>query len=147
MIDLVAERFHLQQPKPPCDQIIPATFCSQSATSRRPPCNHPATSLRPPEILVARRSPTGCKLCVTEALPTVMAAPFTMFSLNHFFCQGALTIILNHTSHQTTTWMISITIDVDNYWGYIYITDCQNNRRNPYYAQSHSVSTSSFHTG
>ena len=62
---LVAERFHLQQPKPPCDQIVPATLCNRSATSRRPPCNHPATSLRPPEILVARRSPTGCKLCVT----------------------------------------------------------------------------------
>ena len=34
----------------------------------RPPCNHPTTCLRPPEILVARRSPTGCKLCVTGAL-------------------------------------------------------------------------------
>ena len=67
-IDLVAERFHLQQPKPPCDQIVPATVSNRSATSRRPPCNHPATSLRPPEILVARRSPTGCKLCVTGAL-------------------------------------------------------------------------------
>ena len=65
-IDLVAERFHLQQPKPPCDQIVPATFCNRSVTSRRPPCNHPATSLRPPEILVARRSPTGCKLCVNK---------------------------------------------------------------------------------
>ena len=63
-IDLVAERFHLQQLKPPCDQIVPATFCNRSATSRRPPCNHPATSLRPPEILVARRSSTGCQLCV-----------------------------------------------------------------------------------
>ena len=61
-IDLVAERFHLQQPKPTCDQIVPATFCNRSATSRRPPCNRPATSLRPPEILVARRSLTGCKL-------------------------------------------------------------------------------------
>ena len=67
-IDLVAERFYLQQPKPPCDQIVPATICNRSATSRWPPCNHPATSLRPPEILVARRSPTGCKLCVTGAL-------------------------------------------------------------------------------
>ena len=38
-----------------------------SATGRRP-CNHPATSLRPPKIVVARRSPTGCKLCVTGAL-------------------------------------------------------------------------------
>ena len=66
-IDLVAERFHLKQPKPPCDQIVPATFCNRSATSRRPSCNLPATSLRPPEILVARRSPTGCKLCVTGA--------------------------------------------------------------------------------
>ena len=64
----VTERFHLQQPKPPCDQIVPATVCNRSATSRRPPCNHPATSLQPPEILVARRSPTGCKLCVTGAL-------------------------------------------------------------------------------
>ena len=43
-IDLVAERFHLQQPKPPCDQIVPATFCNRSATSRRLPCNHPATT-------------------------------------------------------------------------------------------------------
>ena len=67
-IDLVAERFHLQQPKPPCDQIVPATFCNRSTTSHRPPCNHPATSLRPTEILVARRSLTGCKLCVTRAL-------------------------------------------------------------------------------
>ena len=67
-IDLVAERFHLQQPKPPCDQIVPAIFCNRSATSRRPPCNHPAISLRPPQILVPRRSPTGCKVCVTGAL-------------------------------------------------------------------------------
>ena len=66
-IDLVAERFHLQHPKPHCDQIIPATFCNQPSTGRWPPCNHPATSLQPPEILVARRSPTGCKLCVTGA--------------------------------------------------------------------------------
>ena len=71
-INLVAERFHLQQPKPPCDQIVPATFCNRLATSRRPPCNHPATSLRPPEILVARRSPTGCKLCVTGALAVII---------------------------------------------------------------------------
>ena len=61
------ERFYLQQPKAPCDQFVPATFCNRSATSRRLPCNHPATSLRPPEILVARRSPTGWKLCVTGA--------------------------------------------------------------------------------
>ena len=67
-INLVAERlFHLQQPKPPCDQIVPATFCNRLPTSRRPPCNRPATSLRPSEILVARKSPTGCKLCVTGA--------------------------------------------------------------------------------
>ena len=66
-IDLVAERFHLQQQKPPCDQIVPATFCIRSATSRRPPCNLPATSLRPPEILVTRRLPTVCKVCVTGA--------------------------------------------------------------------------------
>ena len=67
-IDLVAERFHLQQPNPPCDQIVPASFCNRSANSRRPPCYRHATSLQPPEILVARRSPTGCKLCVTGAL-------------------------------------------------------------------------------
>ena len=67
-IDLVAERFHLQQPKPPCYQIVPATFCNRSATSRRPPCNRPTTSLRPPEILVARRLPTGCKLYVWPGL-------------------------------------------------------------------------------
>ena len=42
-IDLVAERIHLQQAKPPCDP--------------------PATSLRPLEIMLSRRSPTGCKLC------------------------------------------------------------------------------------
>ena len=72
-IDLVAERFYLQQPKPPCDQIVPATICNRSPTSRRPPCNHPATSLRPPEIFVARRSPTGCKLCVTGALLAIFA--------------------------------------------------------------------------
>ena len=67
-IDLVAERFHLQQPKLPCDHIVPANVCNRSATNRRPPCNRPATSLRQLEILVARRSPTGCKLCVTGAL-------------------------------------------------------------------------------
>ena len=66
-IDLVAERFHFQQTKPPCDQIVPATFCNRSPTSRPPPCNHPANFLRPLEILVASRSPTGCKLCVTGA--------------------------------------------------------------------------------
>ena len=65
-IDLVAEGFYLQQPKPPCDQIVPATVCNRPA-SRRPHCNRPATSLRPPEILVARRSLTGCKLYVTGA--------------------------------------------------------------------------------
>ena len=43
-IDLVTERFHLQQPKPPCDQIVPATFCKRSVTSLRPPCNRPATT-------------------------------------------------------------------------------------------------------
>ena len=49
------------RPNRPYD--IPAT----RATCRRPPCDPPATSLRPPEIMVARRSPTGCKLCVTGA--------------------------------------------------------------------------------
>ena len=67
-IDMVAERFHLQPPEPPCDQIVPTTFCNWLTTSRRTPSNRPATSLRPPEILVTRRSPTGCKLCVTAAL-------------------------------------------------------------------------------
>ena len=46
-IDLVAERFHLQQLKPPCDQFVPATFCKQSATSPtslQPLCNLPATT-------------------------------------------------------------------------------------------------------
>ena len=43
-IDLVAARFHLQQPKPPCDQIVPATVCDQSPTSLQPPCNLPATT-------------------------------------------------------------------------------------------------------
>ena len=66
-IDLDAERFYLQQSKPPCDQIVPAIFCNRSPTSHWPHCNHPATSLWPPVILVARRSPTGCKLCVTRA--------------------------------------------------------------------------------
>ena len=47
--------------------LRPNRPCNRSA-SRRPPCNRPATSLRPLEILVARRSPTGCKLCVTGAL-------------------------------------------------------------------------------
>ena len=28
-IDLVAERFYLQQPKPPCDQIVPETICNR----------------------------------------------------------------------------------------------------------------------
>ena len=47
--------------------LRPNCLCNRSATSRRPPCNRPATSLRRLEILVARRSPTGCKLCVTGA--------------------------------------------------------------------------------
>ena len=65
-VDLVAERFHLQQAKPGCDQIIFATFL----WLLQPVGNlfaTPATSLQPPEIMVARRSPTGCKLCVTGA--------------------------------------------------------------------------------
>ena len=44
-IDLVAERFHLQQPKPPCDQIVPATgrrpVADLLATASQPPCDHP----------------------------------------------------------------------------------------------------------
>ena len=47
--------------RPSCDS------CYLSATSRRPPCDPPATSRRPPEIMVARGSPIGCKLCVTGA--------------------------------------------------------------------------------
>ena len=49
-IDWVAERFHLQLAKPPCDQIVLATFLwhlqplgDQSATALRPLCNHPTT--------------------------------------------------------------------------------------------------------
>ena len=38
-----------------------------SATGHRPVADLLATTLRPPEILVARRSPTGCRLCVTGA--------------------------------------------------------------------------------
>ena len=44
-IDLVAERFYLQQPKPPCDQIVPATgrrpVADLLATTLQPPCDHP----------------------------------------------------------------------------------------------------------
>ena len=42
-IDLVPERFHLHQPKPPCDQIVPATSCNVDllATTLQPPCDHP----------------------------------------------------------------------------------------------------------
>ena len=36
-IDLVAERFYLQQPKPPCDQIVPATFCNRRGADN---CNN-----------------------------------------------------------------------------------------------------------
>ena len=87
-IDLIAERFHLQQPKPPCDQIVPATFCNRSTTCRRPPCNRPATSLRPTEILVARRSQTGCKLCVTGALwSTLSARQFLRCKTHHSWRQ------------------------------------------------------------
>ena len=46
------------------NQNLQPSATNRSATSRRTPCNRPAASLRPPEILVARRSPTGCKLCV-----------------------------------------------------------------------------------
>ena len=49
-IDLVAERFPLQQPKSPGDQIVPATFCNRSATSRKTSCNRPVTSLPPPKF-------------------------------------------------------------------------------------------------
>ena len=45
--------------RPSCD------ICNLSATSRRPPCDPLATSLRPLEKMVARRSPTSCKKCVT----------------------------------------------------------------------------------
>ena len=56
--------------------LRPNRPCNRSATSRRHPCNHPATSLRPLEIVVARRSPTGCKLCVTGALEGVSRVKF-----------------------------------------------------------------------
>ena len=45
----------------PCDS------CNLSATSRRPHCYPSATSLRPPEIMAAWRSPTVCKVCVAGA--------------------------------------------------------------------------------
>ena len=57
-VSLVATKTSLR-PNRPCNLLQPV--------GDRPPCNHPATTLRPPEILVARRSPTGCKLCVTGA--------------------------------------------------------------------------------
>ena len=49
-----------------------------SATGRRPVADHLATTLQPAEILVARKSPTGCKLCVTGAL---LGSPFFIMPL------------------------------------------------------------------
>ena len=70
-IDLVTERFPLLQAKPPCDQIGRETFLrhlqpvgDQTASALQ----SPASSLRPLKIMVAGKSPTGCKLCVTGAL-------------------------------------------------------------------------------
>ena len=52
------------------NQNLLATKSSQqpSASGRWPVSDLLATALQPPKILVARRSPTGCKLCVTGAL-------------------------------------------------------------------------------
>ena len=60
-VSLAATKTSLR-PNRPCNLLQPVG--DQSPTSLQPPCNPP---LRPPEILVARRSPTGCKLCVTGA--------------------------------------------------------------------------------
>ena len=46
-IDLVAERFHVQRAKPPCDQIVLATFLRHLrpvGDSLATPCNLPATA-------------------------------------------------------------------------------------------------------
>ena len=47
--------------RPSCD------LCKLSTTSRRAPSDPPTSSLWPSNIMVARRSPTGYKLCVTGA--------------------------------------------------------------------------------
>ena len=78
-IDLVAERSHLQQPKPPCDQIVPATFCNRSATSRRPPCNHPATSRNFGRKEVADRLQAMCD----RGFKVRKNPPFFLFQTDH----------------------------------------------------------------
>ena len=65
-IDLVPERFHLQQPKPPCDQIVPATFCNQSPTCLQPPCNLPATTRNFGRKEVADRLQAMCDRGLTK---------------------------------------------------------------------------------
>ena len=60
-VSLAATKTSLQ-PNRPCNRLQPVG--DLLPTSLQSPCNLPATT----EILVARRSPTGCKLCVTGAL-------------------------------------------------------------------------------
>ena len=55
----IAEMFHLLQPKPPCDQIVPATFCNRSRTSRRPPCNRSQPPCDQPKIWSQGRRPVA----------------------------------------------------------------------------------------
>ena len=56
-----------------------------SATPFRPP--PPATSVWPPEIMVTRRSPTSCKLCVTGTLAEQMMTPSTNAYVRHsYYC-------------------------------------------------------------
>ena len=102
----VAERFHLQQAKPPYDQIVLVTFLrllqpvgDQSATPfwHPPP---PATSVTPPEIMVTRRSPTGCKLCVTGTLAEQMMTPSTNAYARHsYHCVTGKWLIKASISH------------------------------------------------
>ena len=88
--------------------LRPNRPCNRSPTSRRSPCNRPATSLRPLEILVARRSPTGCKLCVTGALhemyhrisvlvPVLVRVP-EYLSMSTNTSTSTITLVLTSTS-------------------------------------------------
>ena len=65
-IDLVAERFHLQQPKPPCDQIALQPVGDQSPTSLQPPCNLPATTRNFGRKEVADRLQAMCDRGLSE---------------------------------------------------------------------------------
>ena len=81
-----------------------------SATCRRPPCNRPATSLRPPEILVARRSPTGCKLCVTGALPTAQWGYSFKAHLHYIWDLGPCIRAWAWTQSKQVTWCFVFTL-------------------------------------